>query len=159
MYGRKVWHDEDLCSNVQRTALMDHCVVQPLDAGLSDGLFASPALVQVGRHTTCIPTVNTLGCSVLVFWSAPWTGLVCYVCCFDIDQFSVPAEEQRKVRCSHVFSVHNGDVGCTDPIAHEISLLDNAFSVPMIAEARGKTECNTSNWLHPKAQVGQDCKI
>lgn len=101
---------------------MDHCVVWPLDAGLSDGMFASP--------------VNPLGCSVLVFWSAPWTGLVCYVCCFDIDQFSVPAEEQRKVRYSHVFSVHNGDVGCTDPTAHESSLLDNAFSVPMIAEAR-----------------------
>lgn len=66
MYGRKVCHDEDLCSNMQRTALMDHCVVWPLDPGLSDGLFASPPLVQVGRHTTCIPIVNT--CS---------TGLLC----------------------------------------------------------------------------------
>lgn len=48
-----------------------------------------------------------------------------------MDLSSLPPEEQRKVksllsRYSSVFSAHDGDLGCTDLIAHDIPLLDDA---------------------------------
>lgn len=49
-----------------------------------------------------------------------------------LDLSTLPAEEQGKVRSllqkySFVFSAHDGDLGCTDLISHEIPLLDDTL--------------------------------
>ncbi|RVE58875.1 hypothetical protein OJAV_G00198510 [Oryzias javanicus] len=127
----------------------------PSDCKLPAGLLASPSLVEVVRGTTYVPIVNvgsmdvslhprtllgTLDTVHVVSLPAGVTEEAAVrsqavsqtvpAQIGDIDLSRLSAEEQEEVRSllsrySSVFSAHDGDLGCTNLISHDIPLLDD----------------------------------
>lgn len=126
---------------------------EPPETGLPAGLLASPALTRVTRGTVYVPVINVGKTDVMLFWNTVLGTLYSVFIVSlprgvsefksvlppvqeqikSLDLSMLTKTEQKQVRSlllkfHTVFSAHEGDLGCTQLLSHDIPLTD---SVPI----------------------------